>query len=80
MVVQCIHPSGLCTWRIKTSARVHYFVTIHFQSKLLIYNELHYRDFVKYRKLRNIATKKVRETKTEYKKRIIKEDLQVKIL
>ena len=26
MLVQCTHPSGSCTWRIKISACVHYFV------------------------------------------------------
>ena len=34
----CTHTSGLCTWRIKISAHVHYFVTIHLQSKYTVTN------------------------------------------
>ena len=39
MLVQCTHPSGSCTWRIKISARVHYFVFTRkrVSTQLLIY-------------------------------------------
>ena len=37
MIFQYIHPSGSCTWRIKISAGVYHFVTIHSQKELPSY-------------------------------------------
>ena len=43
MLVQCTHPSGSCTWRIKISGRVHNSFCLNSLAKvntqLLIYNE-----------------------------------------